>query len=180
MKISLGWRRTRKAQWAGALEDLVLPAGPRTPGVLLHEYVRQVRKNRLVLTRDPMIATPGGPSGAWVASQGVDLVWVHPAAGGVQFGHVIGHELGHMINGDEPDPVDLTTLTRMLQSVFVNVSPGLLGRSLGLCRTDFGEDREQRAEEFAYFAEEWLGRSPQGGGDLFTNLKNSLETRRPW
>ncbi|MFH8483074.1 hypothetical protein [Streptomyces sp. NPDC018055] len=114
-----------------------------------------------------------------MTSEGVDLVWVHPAAGGVQFGHVIGHELGHMINGDQPDPVDLVTLMRMLQSMCPNVSPELWDRSMG--RTDFGEEREQRAEEFAYFAEEWLDHSPQGGGsDLLTNLKNSLETRRPW
>ncbi|MGW1436850.1 hypothetical protein ACWD7M_16565 [Streptomyces griseus] len=181
MNINLGRGRKRKAAWAGALQELVLPAGQRTAETLLKEYVRQVRKNRLILSRDPLVATPGGPSGAWVTSAGVDLVWVHPAAGGVQFGHIVGHELGHMINNDQPDPIDLNTLMRMMQSLCPNTSEGLWSRSLGLCRAEVGAEREQRAEEFAYYAEEWLGRTRQdANGDLLTNMKNSLETRRPW
>ncbi|THA72560.1 hypothetical protein E6R60_26900 [Streptomyces sp. A0642] len=178
MKFKLGWGRTRKHEWAQALQGLVLPNGDRTPEMLLREYVRQVRGNELVLSRDPLVASPGGPSGAWVTAGDTDLIWVHPAASGVQYGHIIGHEVGHMVNGDEPDPLDLATLFRMLQGICTHTDADLWERSM--CRTDFSEERERRAEEFGYFAEEWLQRAPDSTPDLLSNMRNSLETRSAW
>jgi hypothetical protein len=144
--------------------------------MLLREYVRQVRGNRLILTRDPEVASPGGPSGMWVTSDGVDLVWAHPGAEGISYGHILTHELGHMVNGDEPDPIDLKDLMKLMQSLCRHTSPKLWAASM--CRTDFTELREQRAEDFGYFAEGWLARPrPSSDNLLMTNMRECLETR---
>lgn len=164
-----------RSDWNKALQGLVLPDRPRTPELLLREYVRQVRGHRLVLTRDPKAAAPNGPSGMWVSSGNIDLVWIHPAATGVLERRIVSHELGHMVNGDEPDPIDLKDLMRLLQSLCRHTSPALWESSM--CRTDFSDPREQRAEEFSYFADDWLARTLPPGSGLVDNIRECLDTR---
>ncbi|MET7363254.1 hypothetical protein ABZS76_33120 [Streptomyces sp. NPDC005562] len=177
MKLLQG--RGRKAEWNKILQDLVLPLDePRTPELLLREYVRQVRGNRLMLTRDPRVASPGGPSGMWVPSTGVDLVWAHPAAEGVLLWRILGHEMGHMANGDEPDPIDLPQLMKLLQSMCSHTSEELWAASM--CRTNFSDPRERTAEEFSYFTEDWLLRTRPATSDIVTNMRECLETRNEY
>lgn len=177
MKLKLSWGI--RSEWNKALRDLVLPDKPRTPELLLGEYVRQVRGNRLVLTRDPKVASPDGPSGMWVTQGDVDLVWIHPGAKGVLERRIIAHELGHMVNGDRPDPLSLTSLMRLCQSMSKHTAPSLWDSAFqgAVCRTDFSDPLEQRAEKFSYFAEGWLTRSRTPGSDLVGNVQESLDTR---
>ncbi|MEV7675101.1 hypothetical protein [Streptomyces sp. NPDC088752] len=168
--------RSVRSKWNKALQELVLPANrPRTPELLLREYVQQVRGNRLVLLRDPLIASPGGPSGRWITSGSIDFVWVHPGATGVLERRIVAHEFGHMINGDEPEPITLRDIARLLQSVSTHTSPALWASSM--CRTDFSDPREQQAEAFSYFTEEWLSRTLPPGSDLVGSMRESLDTR---
>ncbi|MEU6362299.1 hypothetical protein [Streptomyces albidoflavus] len=157
------------------LRDLALPSDDRTAETLLTEYVRQVRGKQLVLSRDPLAATPGGPSGMWIPGPDHDLVWVHPAAGDLLRDRVLLHELGHMVNGDEPDPVSLEDVMRLLQGMFQHVSPALLKSAL--CRTNFSDPRERHAEEFSAFAQGWLRRPYSGSHDIVDNMRECLETR---
>lgn len=173
MKLKLG--RGVRSKWNDTLRDLVLPDRSRTPELLLHEYVSQVRGNRLMLTRDPQVVSPHGPSGMWVTSGNVDLVWIHPGATGVLERRIVSHELGHMVNGDDPDPISLKDLMKLLQSLCSHTSPSLWASSM--CRTDFSDPREQRAEKFSYFAEDWLSRTLPPGSDLVNNMRESLDTR---
>lgn len=174
MKFKLG--RSVRSEWNKVLQSLVLPGRPRTPETLLRAYVEQVRGNRLELNRDPVVASPNGPSGMWVTSCGVDLVWVHPGATGVLERRILAHEFGHMVNGDEPDPIELKDYVRLLQSLYSkHASPSLWASSM--CRTDFDDPLEQRAEEFSYFMEDWLARTRPPGSGLVGSMRESLDTR---
>lgn len=168
-----------KSEWHGVLQDLDLPAGPRTPVVLLEQYVKQIRGKSLVLHRDPKVVSPGGPSGMWVTSGTVDLVWVHPGASGVHEDRIVAHELGHMVNGDAPDPLDLVDLMRLLQSTCTETASSPLWED-AMCRTDFSDPREQRAEEFSYYTQDWLSRTRPPGDNLIGNLQESLDTRNEY
>jgi hypothetical protein len=171
-----------KGAWGQALSGLALPTSSWTVEDLLRAYVEQVRGRRLVLSREPKMASPHGPSGMWMPTPDADLVWVHPAVPPVQYHHVLGHELGHMVNGDEPDRLDLTALMTLLRQV-CSGAPGLLTSALtaaGIrCRTDGtgGEDRERKAEDFGYFAETWMVKNgPRGATLLEHNMRASLDS----
>lgn len=178
MKLDLGWGIER--EWSKALKGLVLPDKPLTPEVALREYVEQVRGNRLVMTRDPLVASPNGPSGMWVTkpgvngAPGVDVVWVHPSASGGHERRIVAHEWGHMVNGDEPDPVDLKGMVRLLQSLCADTPASW---TYGMCRTDFSDPRERRAEDFSYFAEGWLARNTRPEAGLAASMRECIDTR---
>lgn len=148
----------------------------------MRAYVEQVRGRRLILSRDPLMASPHGPSGVWMPTPDADFIWAHPTIPRVQYHHVLGHELGHMINGDEPDRLDLKVLVRLLREA-CRGSAGLLTDALAAagvkCRADgtSGDDRERKAEDFGYFAETWMGRNgPRGATLLENNMRASLDT----
>ncbi|MDQ1041381.1 hypothetical protein QFZ75_007883 [Streptomyces sp. V3I8] len=177
MKFRLG--RDKKNVWDKALQGLVLPAQPRTPELLLREYTRQVRGKRLVLQRDANVVSPFGPSGMWLTADGVDLVWIHPGASGMHERRIVAHELGHMVNGDNPDPIGLKDMVRLFQSVCpASETSGLWADAM--CRTDFSDPREQHAEAFSYYAEDWLSRTLPPGASLIGNLQESLDTRNEY
>jgi hypothetical protein len=171
-----------KGTWEQALSGLALPTSPWTVEDLLRAYVEQVRGRRLILSRDSVVVSPNGPSGMWFPGPDADLVWAHPAITGVQYDHVLGHELGHMVNGDQPDRLDLTSVVRLLMGAVSGVS-GLLTEALSAagvqCRADgtSSQDRERRAEDFGYFAERWVAkRSPLQVTTLEANMRESLDT----
>ena len=175
-------RRGRKGTWTQELSRLALPASPWTTEDLLRAYVEQVRGRKLILSRDPKMAFPGGPSGMWMPTPESDFIWAHPTVPSVQYQHVLGHELGHMVNGDEPDRLDLDALVRLLREV-CSGSTGLLASALASagvkCRTDGTglDDRERTAEQFGYFAETWMTKNgPRGVTLLENNMRASLET----
>jgi hypothetical protein len=168
-----------KDVWSQALSALVLPVSPWTGEALLRAYVEQVRGNELVLSRESFMASPEGPSGAWIPldSLKTDIVWAHPAATGVQLDHVLRHELGHMVNGDVPEKRNLRDAVRLLQ---LSHTSGLARAALGgwRCRADSTstDKREQKAEDFGYFTERWVARhSPRGATLLVSNMRQSLE-----
>jgi hypothetical protein len=172
-----------KETWSRALARLVLPTSPWTVEHLLRAYVEQIRGRELVLSRNPDVASPGGPSGLWFPGPKADHVWAHPTATGVQYDHILGHELGHMVNGDEPDPLDLTGLMRLLYGTYSQSTSGLWKSALAgvgvACRADgtSAEGRERRAEDFGYFAERWVAsNSPRAATLLEANMRESLDT----
>lgn len=175
-------RHGLKETWIHALSNLALPTSPWTAEDLLRAYVEQVRGRKLTLSRDPRMISSSGPSGMWMPFPDTDWVWAHPNIPPVQYHHVLGHELGHMVNGDEPQPLDLDVLVRLLREA-CSGSSGLLASALAAagvkCRADgtSGDDRERKAEDFGYFAETWLSRnSPRGLTLLEHNMRASLDT----
>jgi hypothetical protein len=80
-----------------------------------------------------------------------------------------------MVNGDQPDPIDLKDLMRLLQSLCNYTTPSLWASSM--CRTDFSDPREQQAEAFSYFAEDWLARTLPPGSGLADSMRECLDTR---
>jgi hypothetical protein len=175
-------RSGHKGTWGKALSGLALPTSPWTTEDLLRAYVEQVRGRRLILSRDARMASPSGPSGMWMRFMDFDFVWAHPTIPPVQYHHVLGHELGHMVNGDEPDPLDLNILVRLLREA-CSGSSGLLTSALAAagvkCRADgtSGDDRERTAEDFGYFAETWMVKhGPRGASLLEHNMRASLDT----
>lgn len=171
-----------KGSWGQALKGLALPTTSWTVEDLLRAYVEQARGRRLILSRDPMLASPNGPSGMWMPTRDTDFVWAHPTIPRVQYDHVLAHEWGHMVNGDEPEPLDLSVLVRLLREA-CSGSSGLLASALAAagvkCRADgtSGEDRERRAEDFGYFAATWMVRNgPRGETLLENNMRESLLT----
>jgi hypothetical protein len=161
---------------------LVLPKSPWTVEVLLNAYVTQVRGRRLILSRDPDVVSPEGPSGMWFPTSEIDLVWAHPAAEGVQLDHILGHELGHMVNDDQPDQLDLTSAVRLLMGACNFTSPGLWRSALAAagvqCRADgtSTDARERKAEAFGYYAESYIARmGPRRAPLMVTNLRESLD-----
>lgn len=168
----------QQEKWDRALSGLVLPASPWTVEHLLRAYVEQVRGRKLILSRDPSVVSPDGPSGMWFPGEDTDLVWAHPAATGVQLEHVWGHELGHMVNGDQPDKLDLKDVVRLLMGTCSN-TPGLWQTMGAMCRTDgtSTEDRERQAEDFGYYAARWaFKRGPRSATLLESNMRESLDS----
>jgi hypothetical protein len=181
----MGLMRNRsglKGTWEQALAGLALPTASWTVEDLLRAYVEQVRGRKLILSRDCAVASPNGPSGMWFPAPDTDLVWAHPAVTGVQYDHVLGHELGHMVNGDQPDRLDLASALRLLREI-CSGSAGLLTDALAAagvqCRADgtSSEDRERKAEDFGYFVERWVSQhSPRSSTLLEANMRASLDT----
>jgi hypothetical protein len=181
MKLGMN-RGGPKESWNKALSQLVLPSSPWTVEDVLRAWVVQVRGRKLILSRDPNIASPDGPSGMWFPAEDSDLVWAHPAARGIQLSQILGHELGHMVNGDEPDKLDLKDVVRLLMGACSHTSSGLWNSALAStgisCRTDgtSSEDREREAENFGYFAERWVAKKGPREATLFeANMRESLD-----
>lgn len=169
---------TQQNAWNEALSGLVLPTSPWTVENLLRAYVEQVRGRKLILSRDPSVVSPDGPSGMWFPAEDTDLVWAHPAATGVQLEHVWGHELGHMVNGDQPDKLDLKDVVRLLMGA-CNHTSGLWQTMGAMCRTDgtSTEERERKAEDFGYYAARWAAKKgPRAATLLESNMRESLDT----
>ena len=169
---------SQQSTWDQALSGLVLPTSPWTVKDVLRAYVEQVRGRKLILSRDPSVASPDGPSGMWFPGEDTDLVWAHPAAVGVQLDQVWGHELGHMVNGDQPDKLDFKDLVRLLMGA-CNHTPGLWQGMGAMCRTgETGtEERERQAEDFGYYAARWgAKRGPRAATLLESNMRESLDT----
>lgn len=181
----MGLMRNRDGQketWGRALAGLVLPKSPWTVEHLLRAYVEQIRGRQLILSRDPVIASPNGPSGMWFPADGTDLVWAHPSVRGVQYDHILGHELGHMVNGDEPDKLDLVHVVRLLMGTYYSGSNGLWKSAMTAagvkCRADdtSSDVRERKAEDFGYYAERWMAAHGPREVTLFeANLRDSLD-----
>lgn len=180
MKLRLKGGNSQQDAWNEALSGLALPASPWTVESLLRAYVEQVRGRKLILSRDPGVVSPDGPSGMWFPGEDTDLVWAHPAATGVQLEHVWGHELGHMVNGDQPDKLDLKDVVRLLMSA-CNHTTGLwqsMAAKGAMCRTGgtSAEERERKAEDFGYYAALWAAKKgPRAASLLESNMRESLD-----
>lgn len=145
---------------------------------LLHAYVTKVRRNELRVIDTEKMACAGGPNGRWLSAEGVDVVWVHPTATGVDRDAILGHELGHMVNGDQPDPLTVDQLFSIITSGFKHVSPELMKASLA--RSHYGNAEEAAAEEFSGWVTTWLADNPENQvqpDPLVRNLRASLDTR---
>lgn len=170
-------KRARRERWGAAMRELTIQ--PTTMDELLHEIVTVQRGNQLILLTTREWITPGGPVARWMHSKsfGIDLIWHHPDITGSFRDQALGHEGGHMVNGDEPAPIDFELVQRAITSNFKHVDPQLIESALA--RTTFDKATEREAESFSDWANAWIERTRarHGGAKLLTNVRASLETR---
>ncbi len=117
-------------------------AGLRLPRPFaLPRFCRELALRRgrpLTITIMPL-AAEGGPSGAWIATDEADYIFVDQAATGLHREHIVLHELAHMIFDHRSAPplsdVDAAALLPALSSETV-------ARVLGRSRYTEVEERE--------------------------------------
>lgn len=114
-----------------------------------------------------------GPCGLWLSSDTHDAIWVDPTAVGLHRNQIICHELGHMINGDEPFSLDPELLIQIILGAPLTpeVAQG------ALARTSYEMPQEARAEDFSTWFTALAERRRQATRDpLLDNIRASLDT----
>lgn len=135
-----GWTQRR-------LRRLGVP--PPTPPFHLQAWCEAIAANRgrpVVVESVPVGST--GPAGLWMAMSDVDYIAVDAGASRALFGHVILHELAHLLLGHQGAASSATVRRRTLRH--------LLGHSTDIV-TDGREHRE--AEAVAEIMAHWLEQS---------------------
>lgn len=155
----------------------------------LLEAIEEWRCRRLVIGTIPpgVVDASDRISGLWMTSDKVDLIWVDPTAEGTQRDQIIGHEIGHMINGDTPGSLHMRVMSHLIgESDFTSLSPELVRKTLrpvvqSTLHRDGGynEALERQAEQFATWVNGYLAeRRRASSGDLMVSrMRDSLETR---
>jgi IrrE N-terminal-like domain len=86
---------------------------------------------------------PAMPCGLWVATRDEDLIHVEPDTSPLHRGHIVLHELGHIVCHHPPAAVQAAAFARLLP----DLDPDLVERMLG--RTSYTDPQEQEAEMVA-------------------------------
>jgi hypothetical protein len=110
--------------------------------------------NRLAQHRDRPIAlvpwtfegVATSTSGMFLPSASTDYVFYAAAASPARREQIIGHELGHLLLGHNPQLQDAPD--GLLQALAPDVSPALARRVLALARTGYDDAHEAAAELF--------------------------------
>lgn len=128
---------------------------PRPFDLGLYLWQLQEHRNRPIHIHDLPTSAVAALCGAWIAFQGVDHVFVDPAAAGRHRDHIIAHEIAHMLLNHRPS----TTLNHGARRTLLDMigAPPTLRVS-----TRAGHDRHERAAElFATLALTGQGEPPQ-------------------
>lgn len=165
-------RRSSRGSWAARLRDLQVPEGCSTECLIAAVSVWRGRK--LIVVDDPEIAVACGPCGLWMSSDTHDAIWVDPTAVGLHREKIISHELGHMINGDEPYSLDPDLLIEIIMGG-APLSPEVVQGALA--RTSYEMPQEARAEGFStWFTALAERRRHETKDPLLDNIRASLDT----
>jgi hypothetical protein len=130
--------------------------------------------------RPIVLATFGGHSGcgAWIATDRADYIVTSQGASPYQRITGIAHELGHMVNGDQPKPAT----PEQALAVFSHLNPDLVKSALGLRMRSvhYTDPDERRAERFGRIVASYIAdhaRNPQHADGLVEQLNRSLGVR---
>jgi hypothetical protein len=103
----------------------------------------------------------GGPSGAWIATDGADYVFVDRAARSLHRQHIVLHELAHMVF----DHREALALSRAdAATLLPDISNKTVARILG--RSRYTETEEREAELLATMIAQRVRRSRRPDADI--------------
>ncbi|MFI9400604.1 hypothetical protein [Nocardia sp. NPDC052316] len=147
--------------------------------VALCERVGRQRGKPIRLVAHP-IPVPG-PFGAWIATDKADYILYQQETTKVHQGHIILHELGHLLAGHHSDEQDDSLMTELFSSS--GLTPDQVRTVLR--RTCYDTVEEREAETVATIILEWasvLDRiAPRAISDVATQrLDSALNDRRGW
>lgn len=121
--------------------------------------VGQTRGKPIRLVPHP-IPVPG-PFGVWIATEAADYILYQRETSKAHQGHIVLHELGHILAGHSGDAEDDT----LLAELYLDVEPGALRERYpdlepdavrrALRRTSYDTEQEREAETVATIILEW-------------------------
>ncbi len=108
------------------------------------ERLATSRGRPLTIVEMPSLSEAGGPSGAWIATDGADYVFVDRAARALHREHIVLHELAHILFEHE----DALVMSRAdAAALLPAISEQTMTRMLG--RSRYTDVEEQEAELLA-------------------------------
>jgi hypothetical protein len=132
------------------------------PPLDVHELCRRVGESRgkpIRLIPHP-IPVPG-PFGVWIATDAADYILYQQETSKSHQGHIVLHELGHILAGHRSDDDD----DALLANLYPDVEPGALREQYpdlepdavrrALRRTSYDSEQEREAEMVATIILEW-------------------------
>ncbi|MFF7198159.1 hypothetical protein ACFZAM_31185 [Streptomyces sp. NPDC008079] len=165
----------RRERWGSQLARLTEHQNVETAEDLLRQIVED-RGNTLVLLDDSGMGFSGGPCGMWVHVEGVDMVWVDPAATGAHRDAILCHEAAHMLNGDGASSLRGDTIATLAASSFKHIDMSLV--EAALARTTYDAFVERRAEACATWVSQRLARRRSMPADVVLDrMRGSLDSR---
>ncbi|MFF9155386.1 hypothetical protein ACF1AB_24520 [Streptomyces sp. NPDC014846] len=102
------------------------------------------RRGRPISLLSMPLPADRGPCGLWVATPDVDYVIYQANTRKAHQGHIVLHEIGHMLCGHQSTPVEEAEVSRLL---LPNIDPSVVRVVLG--RTHYDRDEERAAELIA-------------------------------
>ncbi|MPZ80330.1 MAG: hypothetical protein GEV28_08010 [Actinophytocola sp.] len=132
------------------------------PPLDVHELCRRVGLQRGKPIRPVAHPIPvPGPFGAWITTDSTDYILYQRETSKAHQGHIILHELGHILAGHRSDEDDDTLLDQLcpdvepatLRDEYPDLAPGAVRRALR--RTSYVSVQEREAETVATIILEW-------------------------
>ncbi|MEU6216412.1 hypothetical protein ABZ845_02655 [Streptomyces sp. NPDC047022] len=102
------------------------------------------RRGRLISLVPMPLPPDRGPCGLWVATPEVDYIVYQADTGKAHQGHIVLHEIGHMICDHKSTPAEESEVSRLL---LPNIDPTMVRVVLG--RTSYDRGEEKAAELIA-------------------------------
>lgn len=172
--------KSRQQTWGDQLRELTGNKPVQSIEELLREFVAS-QDHELVLLEDGSYLPHGGPCGLWlhIPQDKIDVVWVDPSLGGLHRDAVLGHELGHMINGDRSSHLDPAALLAAAASSFKHLSPEFVAGALQ--RRVYNNRAERLAETFGTWVTARIDEQHTAPADVvLTRVRGSLATRQQY
>lgn len=182
------WKRSssvsaRHRRWSRQLSDQLKLREPTMEGLL--EAVEDWRGKRLIISSAPeLLGASGRASGLWLTSEEIDLIWCAPSAQGAWRDQIIGHEIGHMVNGDSPQSLPMAMMRMLARegSAFQHLDATFVQETLRpvlqrtLHRASYLQAVEDLAEDFATWVTTHLDEvnRTRAVDPLVANMRKSL------
>lgn len=155
------------------------------PPLDVHELCRRVgqRRGRPIRPVAHPIPVPG-PFGAWIATDTADYILYQQETSKAHQGHIILHELGHILAGHRSDEDDDALLGETLQGQYPDLAPDAVRRALR--RTSYDTEHEREAETVATIILEWasvldsVGPPAASSGEAAQRMGTALTDRLGW
>ena len=154
------------------------------PPLDVHELCRRVGQQRGKPIR--AIAHPipvPGPFGAWITTDKADYILYQRETTKAHQGHIILHELGHILAGHSSDE-DGDALLGVEPGQYPDLAPDAVRRALR--RTSYDSEHEREAETVATIILEWasvldsVGPPPASSGAAAQRMGTALTDRLGW
>jgi hypothetical protein len=124
------------------------------PPLDVHELCRRVGQRRGKPIRPVAHPIPvPGPFGAWITTDTADYILYQQETTKAHQGHIILHELGHILAGHRGDDDDDALFGDSLRGQYPDLAPDAVRRALR--RTSYDTAHEREAETVATIILEW-------------------------